>query len=74
MSDTEVSPLRGDIARVRPVYEKESGWRSDTANRRSWDELPEAARHYVQRIETVAEAPIRLVSMGSVRSQIVRVG
>jgi adenylosuccinate synthase len=63
-----------DIERVRPVYEKEAGWRADTGSCRSWDELPEAARHYLRRIETVAEVPIRLVSVGSARSQIVRVG
>jgi adenylosuccinate synthase len=63
-----------DIERVRPVYEKEAGWKADTGSCRSWDELPEAARHYLKRIETVAEVPIRLVSVGSARSQIVRVG
>jgi adenylosuccinate synthase len=63
-----------DIERVRPVYEKEDGWRSDTGGCRTWDELPEAARHYLRRIETVAEVPIRLVSVGSDRSQIIRVG
>ena len=63
-----------DIERVRPVYEKEAGWKADTGSCRSWDELPEAARHYLKRIETVSEVPIRLVSVGSARSQIVRVG
>jgi len=63
-----------DLERVRPVYEKETGWKADTGSCRSWDELPEAARDYLRRIETVAEVPIRLVSVGSARSQIVRVG
>ncbi len=63
-----------DIERVRPVYEKEAGWGSDTGACRSWDELPEAARHYLKRIESASEVPIRLVSVGSARSQIIRVG
>jgi adenylosuccinate synthase len=63
-----------DIEKVRPVYEKEEGWRSDTGGCRTWDELPDAARHYLRRIETVAEVPIRLVSVGSARNQIIRVG
>jgi adenylosuccinate synthase len=63
-----------DIERVRPVYEKEAGWRVDTGSCRAWADLPEAARHYLKRIETVAEVPIRLVSVGSARSQIIRVG
>jgi adenylosuccinate synthase len=74
VATTNFPERAADIERVRPVYEKEPGWQADTGSCRSWDELPEAARHYLRRIETVAEVPIRLVSVGSARSQIVRVG
>jgi adenylosuccinate synthase len=62
-----------DIERVRPVYETEPGWLSSTADCRSWEELPEAAQRYLHRIEALAAVPIRLVSVGSARSQIIRV-
>ena len=74
VATTNFPERAADIERVRPVYEKEAGWKADTGSCRSWDELPEAARHYLRRIETVAEVPIRLVSVGSARSQIIRVG
>jgi adenylosuccinate synthase len=74
VATTNFPERAADIERVRPVYEKEPGWKADTGSCRSWDELPEAARHYLRRIETVAEVPIRLVSVGSARSQIIRVG
>ena len=61
------------IERVRPVYEKAEGWLSETGGCRSWEELPESARRYLKRIEAVAEVPIRMVSVGSARSQIIRV-
>jgi adenylosuccinate synthase len=61
------------IERVRPVYEQAAGWLSTTGDCRSWEELPDAARSYLKRIEAVAGVPIRMVSVGSARSQIIRV-
>lgn len=62
-----------DLARVEPVYETTSGWGVDTTVARSWDGLPDAARTYLERIEANAGVPIRYVSVGSARDQIVRV-
>ena len=74
VATTDFPERATDIERVRPVYERETGWQVDTGSCRSWEDLPEAARNYLRRIETVAEVPIRLVSVGSARSQIIRVG
>jgi adenylosuccinate synthase len=62
-----------DLERLQPVYETLPGWRADTGDCRSWSDLPEAARAYLARIHAVSDVPIRLVSVGSTRSQIVRV-
>jgi adenylosuccinate synthase len=62
-----------DIERVTPVYETTPGWESETGECRTWDDLPAAARDYLARLEEVARVPIRLVSVGSARSQIVHV-
>ncbi len=58
-------------ARVEPVYETWPGWQTDTSGCRTWDSLPPAARAYLRRIEELARAPIRFVSVGPERSQIV---
>jgi adenylosuccinate synthase len=58
-------------AQVEPVYEAWPGWRTDTSNCRTWEDLPPAARAYLRRIEELAGAPIRLVSVGPERSQMV---
>lgn len=50
--------------RVEPVYETRLGWLTDTSGYRSWEELPQAARAYLRRIETLADVPIRFVSVG----------
>ncbi len=56
---------------VTPVYETWPGWQTDTSNCRSWDELPEKARAYLRRIEALAGAPIRFISVGPERSQMI---
>ncbi len=58
-------------ARVEPVYEVWPGWRADTSGCRAWDDLPPAAQSYLRRIEELARAPIRFVSVGPERSQMV---
>ena len=57
--------------RVEPVYEELAGWRADTSACRGWDELPEAARAYVLRLEELAGVPISHVSVGPERAQMI---
>jgi len=58
-------------ALVEPVYEAWPGWLADTSGCRAWDDLPGAAQAYLRRIEELAGAPIRFVSVGPERSQMV---
>jgi adenylosuccinate synthase len=62
-----------DLERVRPVYETLPGWMTSTEDCRTWDALPEPARSYLKRVQAVSGVPIRYVSVGSSRSQIVSV-
>jgi len=61
-----------ELERVVPVYETAAGWGEDTGQARAWGDLPAGARDYLERIETSAGVPIRYVSVGSARDQIVR--
>jgi adenylosuccinate synthase len=56
---------------VEPVYETWQGWMTSTAECRTWDDLPENAQAYLRRIEELVGAPIRFVSVGPRREQIV---
>jgi adenylosuccinate synthase len=58
-------------AMVEPVYETWPGWRTETSGCRTWAGLPQAARNYLRRIEALAGAPLRFVSVGPERSQMV---
>ena len=57
------------LERVRPLYEEIGGFTEPVADCRSFDDLPPAARRYIERIEEVAGVPVNLVSVGPERSQ-----
>jgi len=47
-------------------YEVFPGWNSDLSSIRSYEELPVAARWYVERIEELVGAPIHYIGMDQV--------
>ena len=60
--------------RATPVYEDVAGWQEDLGHARSLDELPIAARRYLDKLSALVEAPIALVSVGAGREQTIRMG
>jgi len=62
------------IERVEPIYEALPGWRKQLTEARRLAELPAAARAYVDRLQDLAGAPVRYVSVGTRRDQIIEVG
>jgi adenylosuccinate synthase len=54
----------GELARAEPVYETLPGWNEDLSQARRWEDLPDAARRYVERIETLVDVPVELISVG----------
>jgi adenylosuccinate synthase len=66
----------GDItqlANLQPIYEWMDGWQASTADARTLADLPPNARAYLDRIEELVEVPIRYVSVGTRRDQIIEV-
>jgi adenylosuccinate synthase len=61
------------LERAVPRYEWFEGWRTSTADARTLDALPRAARVYLDRIEALCETPIAFVSVGTRRDQIIPV-
>ncbi|MEN9437861.1 MAG: hypothetical protein RIR09_2516 [Pseudomonadota bacterium] len=51
-----------DIERCKPIYEVMAGWTDSTVGVTQYDQLPAAARAYLQRIEQVTGVPIHMVS------------
>jgi adenylosuccinate synthase len=61
------------LGRVQPVYEPLPGWRRPTGNARRLADLPREARAYLDRLEALSGVPIRYVSVGTRRDQIIDV-
>lgn len=60
-------PVTSAMEGVEPVYEEMPGWSENTSKAKTMDELPAAARAYIDRIEKLVGAPITLVSVGPER-------
>lgn len=56
-----------------PVYETLPGWEEEVSDARSWDDLPVAACDYILRIEDLVGVPVRIVSVGPERAQVIHV-
>ena len=61
----------GNLSEMRGVYEKLPGWDEDISSIRDWDELPQAARGYVETLEDLLGVPVTIVSIGPERSQVI---
>jgi adenylosuccinate synthase len=61
------------LERVKPRYEVLPGWRKPLAGARRLADLPPEARAYLDRLQDLAGAPIRYVSVGTRRDQIIEV-
>ena len=57
------------LAECKPVYEELPGWQCDTTSCASFDELPENAKRYVERIEALTGVPVKIVAVGPRRDQ-----
>jgi adenylosuccinate synthase len=61
------------LERVEPVYIELPGWENDITWCKKWDELPHKAKKYVKTIEELIEVPVKLISVGPNRNQIIYV-
>ncbi len=58
-----------DYEGVTPVYESLEGWSESTVGLRQLDDLPDAARVYIRRLEALVGAPIDIISTGPDREE-----
>jgi adenylosuccinate synthase len=58
------------LSRCKPVYEEIEGWsEEDMKGVKSYEELPENAKRYVERIEELVGVKVSIVSIGPKRSE-----
>jgi len=59
------------LAKCEPVYEELPGWTEDITGVRNLNDLPENARHYIERITQLTGIPMSIFSVGPDREQTV---
>ena len=57
------------LAKVEPVYETFAGWKTDISKIRSYAELPNNAKKYLERMAEVTKIDLGIVSVGPNRDQ-----
>lgn len=57
------------LAECEPIYEELPGWSEDISGARALQDLPPAARRYVERIEELCGIPIAIISVGPERDE-----
>ena len=68
---TKEFPVTGLLEKAKPVYEVLPGWKCDIRGIRTYGELPENCRRYVEFIEEQIGFPITMVSNGPGRDDII---
>ncbi|XXK58090.1 adenylosuccinate synthase [Porticoccaceae bacterium nBUS_09] len=63
-SDAGMPMHADDFENITPVYETVPGWSAVTVGVRKLEDLPEAAKNYIYRIEELTGAPVDVVSTG----------
>ena len=55
------------LARCAPIVESHLGWQTSTGAARTWEDLPAAARSYLDRLADLVGVPVEMVSVGAAR-------
>ncbi len=66
---TGFPPLLRMLVGCTPVYEEVEGWKEPTVGARSYGDLPEGARKYVERLSELVGVPVGLISVGPGREE-----
>ncbi len=64
-------PVTAKLAKAKPVYTKLPGWKCEIRGIRKYEDLPENCRNYIEFIEKELEVPVKLVSNGPGRHDII---
>ena len=67
-------PFPAALDQCEPVIEKMPGWKCDISDVRSWWDLPEEAKNYVNRIERSVGRIVKWISVGPERHSIIKRG
>ncbi len=64
-------PTTVELAKAKPVYETLPGWKCEIKGIKKYEDLPENCRKYIEFIEKELEVPVKMVSNGPERHDII---
>ena len=68
--EVDVPPVGADLfAQCKPNYIEMPGWSESTVGTQSFDDLPQAAKDYLRKVEELCETPIDIISTGPDRKE-----
>ncbi|MDH4215388.1 MAG: adenylosuccinate synthetase, partial [Gallionella sp.] len=68
--ESDILPVGADALKdCQVVYEEMPGWSQTTVGVQRYEELPQAARNYLERIAKVCGVPVDMVSTGPDRDE-----
>ena len=65
---TDFDPVE-DLEEYAPIVRMLPGWQTDISGCKTYDELPDAAKTYVETLEDLLQHEIQFISVGAERSQ-----
>ena len=69
--EIDYMPSATDLYRVEPVYEVMDGWKTSTKGIRSYENLPENAKKYIELIEDYTGVKVKYIGVGPARDEII---
>ena len=60
------------LSGCQPVYQSLPGWTEDLSAIREYDQLPENAKKYVERLEELLDIPVKTIGIGPCRKEAIR--
>ena len=68
---SSMSSVLNNLEDIVPVYKEFSGWETSLENVESYDDFPKEAKIYIEYLSEILEVPIRIISVGPKRKQII---
>ncbi|XP_042208370.1 adenylosuccinate synthetase-like [Homarus americanus] len=63
----------GELEDIKVEYIIMPGWQQDTAQCRTYEELPQNARNYVEKIEELVCVPVKWIGVGKSRASMITI-
>ena len=70
---SQMSALISNLSEVNPIYETFEGWNVMTTGIKNYDQLPENAQIYINYISDFIGVPVKIISTGPGRDEIIQI-